>query len=243
MSGLPERVIQTVVTEFPIRRRSERMTRRLRAPLSLVALFVAVAVVAGAMIGGRLVQDWNAWRNGAPAGDQAVVRQLEAVPLHLPTLKAGDACPDGPEANGLMGGGPVFFGPGWSHPASPAELTGSTSTQWGTYAFMSYLAGVNQGGPILARALDLRTNKPVAFVGNYATGPTSGTDAVDGKLVQRHSELLLEINADSPRSASGKQFEWPVIVGFAKGSSDCVGWQADGPGFTEVWVTYLVNFP
>lgn len=242
--GLPERVVQTVLTEIPIRHGREGLMFRLRAPMSLVAVFLLIAMVAAVLVGGRLIQDWNASHNPAPAGsNESVLTQLEARPLHLPNLKASDACPDGPEANNLYGDGPVYGIGGWSHPASTDELTGFVSTTWGTYYFQTYLTDVHQIGPILGRARDLRTNQPIVFVGNYAAGPVVGRDTVDGKLVQRHLDVLLDTSGQPSKSANGRQFEWPVIVGLIDGRSDCVGWQFDGPGFTEVWVVYVLPNP
>src|SRR5207248_9652894 len=68
MGGLPERVVQTVLSEGATRRRREKMLFRIRAPLSLVAVFLLIALVAAVFIGGRLIEDWNAVHNGSPAG-------------------------------------------------------------------------------------------------------------------------------------------------------------------------------
>ncbi len=67
-AGISERVVQTVLGEGATRRKTEGMIVRLRAPLSLVATLVLVAMVVGIFVAGRLVQDWNAFHNGAPAG-------------------------------------------------------------------------------------------------------------------------------------------------------------------------------
>ena len=68
MAGLPERVVQTVLVESSGRQRRERLMFRLRGPMSLVAVFVVIAMVVGVLIAGRVIQDWNAHHNAAPAG-------------------------------------------------------------------------------------------------------------------------------------------------------------------------------
>jgi hypothetical protein len=218
---------------------------RLRAPLSLVAVLVLIAMVVGVLTGGRLLQDWNAFHNGSPAGDayRSALADLEARQLNLPALQSSDPCPDGPEANGLYGAGPVLGVPGWPQPTTPTELAGTASTLWGTYWYQTYITPTGLTGPVLARAKDLRTNQPVTFIGNYATGPVVGTDKVDGRLVQQHLEVVLDMRHPPSIEASANQFEWPVIVGLRNGRSDCIGWQIDGPTFSENWVVYALPNP
>src|SRR5437868_14322112 len=76
MAGLSERVVQTVLDEGATRRRREKMLFRIRAPLSLVAAFLLIALVAAVFIGGRLIQDWNALHNGSPAGQRSEERRV-----------------------------------------------------------------------------------------------------------------------------------------------------------------------
>ncbi len=229
MPGLPARVVQTALLESASRRRVARLTFRLRAPLSLVAVFALIALVVGVFVGGRLVQDWNAFHNGTPAGDafRSALAQLEARPVNLPALKPGDQCPDGPEANGMYGSGPVLGTPGWPQPATASELAGRVSTSWGTYWYQTYATGTALAGPVLARAQDLRTNQPATFIGNYAAGPVIGTDRVDAKSVQQHLEVVLDTRHPPSISGSANQFEWPVIAGLRNTTSDCIGWQFD----------------
>ncbi|MHB8587296.1 MAG: hypothetical protein ACYDA0_00425 [Candidatus Dormibacteraceae bacterium] len=63
---------------------------RLCAPMSLVAALVLIAMVAAGLVGGRLVQDWNASHTQAPAGGtpQSVLGKLEARPLRSPVLRS-----------------------------------------------------------------------------------------------------------------------------------------------------------
>ncbi|HEY8801836.1 MAG TPA: hypothetical protein VIN00_02065, partial [Candidatus Dormibacteraeota bacterium] len=59
-AGISERVVQTVLVENSSRQKRERMMFRLRGPMSLVAVFVLIAMVVGVLIAGRMIQDWNA---------------------------------------------------------------------------------------------------------------------------------------------------------------------------------------
>jgi hypothetical protein len=202
---------------------------RLRVPLSLVALFVLIAVAVGILIGGRLMQDWNVFRNSAPAGgsEQSEVAQLEAVPLHLPVFASHADCQSGPfnPADGRSyGSGPVY-GDG-----------GSTSTStWGVYYHNDAYADTNVAGPILVRARDLFTGQPVVFVGQYAAGPVVGSDTVDGKTYDQHAELLFSTSAADKQALSHK-FVWKFIAGVPTSWSGSTGWQIDGIGFSEVFV-------
>jgi hypothetical protein len=110
-AGLPERVVQTVLTENAGRKRRERLMLRMRVPLALVAMFMLVALAVGVLAGGRLMQVWNASHNPAPAGDsyQTQVAQLEAVPLRFPVFASQLDCKSGPyNSSGSLGSGPVY---------------------------------------------------------------------------------------------------------------------------------------
>ena len=104
-TGLSERVIQTVLSEGPIRRRRERFMFRMRAPLSLVAVLIGVAPVAAVLVGGRIIADWNGHFNPAPAGQpRSQLPEGGPVPSELrgdwimtadeAKAIAGDSCPD-----------------------------------------------------------------------------------------------------------------------------------------------------
>lgn len=225
--GLPERVVQTVLVEGPNRRRRERMMLRLRVPLSLVAVFVAIALVAGVLIGGRLMQDWNSFRKPAPAGGgQSHLVQLESRPLVLPTPASYLPCKSGPyNAAGSYGKGPVY-----------GEGGGTSSTSWGIYYHNLAYAETDITGPILVRANDLFTHEPVVFVGQYAAGPGVGYDTVDGVAVEQHTELAFDTSQAS-KSPSTHKFAWHFIAGVPDSWSGSTGWQIDGVGFSEVFVS------
>ena len=221
--GLPERVVQTVLTETVGRTRRGRLMLRLRVPLSLVALFVLVAVVVGVLIGGRLMQDWNAFHNSAPAGDsyQTQVAQLEAVPLHIPDFQSHLGCQTGPyNSQGSYGSGPVYGDGGGV----------TSSSDWGLYYTNTAYTETNVAGPILVRALDIYTRQPVIFIGPYVAGPAAISDTVNGRVYDQHPELVLNM------SPSDKSARWVFRAGVPKSWSGSTGWQIDGIGFSEVFV-------
>jgi len=223
--GLPERVVQTVLTEKNSRRRRERVMLRLRVPLALVAVFMLVALVVGVLIGGRLMQDWNSFRNSAPAGgvSQSALAQLEAKPLILPTLKAGDACPATP-GNALgfdFGTGPVYALGG------PESLS-----PWGYYFDVTWITAPDLTGPVLVRGRDLMSNRQVVFVGAYSAGSVVGTDTQSGSKITQRAEILLDAGHPHSRGSNGYG-EFPVHQGLSQGWVGCVGFQIDGPDFTE----------
>jgi hypothetical protein len=230
LGGMSERVVETVVAEGPARRRRERMLFRLRAPLSLVAAIVAIALVAAVLVGGRLIKDWNTFHNGALTGSvhQSELSQLEARPMNLPPVSAGEACPATSRT--------LPYGTGPAYGGGPLASYSSFKTAWGDYWNDEVLVDSNVKGLVLVRALDLRTNQPVVFVGHYSGGPTIGTDTVGGKLTDQHRELVLDPNHPQ-LNEGGVQFMWSFVDGLAKGYSACTGWQVDGRGFTETWVS------
>ena len=225
--GLPERVVQTVLTENATRHRKEGLMLRLRVPLALVAVFMVVALVVGVLIGGRLIHDWNALNNSAPAGgsDQSQVAQLEAVPLHLPVFASLADCKSGPfNYINSLGSGPVYFDGG-----------PSTTTGWGTYFHIVAYADTNIAGPILVRARDLFTGQPVVFVGLYASGPVIGSDTVDGTSYAQRTEMVLNARTSDKQAVSHK-LVWLSISGESTTAAGSTAWQVDGVGFTEVFV-------
>ena len=221
VGGMPERVVQTVLVDKK-RRRKEEMATRLRMPLSLVAALLLVAVVAAALV------TWNALHNNvAPAGHVGLttVQQLEAVPLHIPTYTDREACKPGPfNAAGDLGGGPIY-GIGGA----------TTSTAWGVYYNNTAWAQTATSGPILIRAIDVITGRPVVFVGMFAAGPSVGTDTLDGKVVQQRTELVFDVS-QATKNHVGHPYEWTFFAGVPNDWSTQTGWQIDGLGFSEVFV-------
>jgi hypothetical protein len=230
MGGLPERVVDTVLAEVPRRRRRDRMLFRMRAPLSLVAAIVAIALVAAVLVGGRLIQDWNQLHSSAPAGgvEQTQLTQLEARPLSLPIVSGTAPCPSTARAGVAYGAGPAYGG-------GPLVSYSSYATAWGDYWDDELLLDANVKGLVLVRALDLRTNQSVVFVGPYGGGATVGTDVIGGKSTKQRGELVLD-TGHPQLNEGGIQLMWSFREGLAKGYSACTGWQIDGSDFSETWV-------
>lgn len=235
-AGMAERVVQTVLAEHTARRRKERMLFRLRAPLSLVAVLVLIALVVGALIGGRLISDWNSSHSSIPAGQpQLTVADLEARPIILPTIGPNDPCPvkTGTNSFGLAyGSGPVY-----------ADGGNGRNTSWGTYWDIYWYSAPSLRGPVLIRGRDLRSStERVVFIRNYVAdvaGPVVGNDPSPGTGDQ-YAEITFNAsdpshrihNALSPWNGFGS---WLVRQGLSNNASDCVGFQIDGSGFTETF--------
>ncbi|HYL07077.1 MAG TPA: hypothetical protein VEU76_00910 [Candidatus Udaeobacter sp.] len=221
----------------------------LRMPLSLVAAAVIVALMAGLVIAGR------AWIQGnTPVTtphvviNQADLKSLEARPLQLPALQPGATCPEGPTSSAAQyhGGPPLSYGGGpvYANRGLPAQ------DAWGTWVGIVYFIDPQNSGTILLRARDLGTGQAIVFaddpqnIGTYAEVSVPGTPA--GKLVGTHydpvwhqtlkvySEVVM-VEPKAPQSRPG----WPAsfaTAGVPAGASGCIGFQLDGPDFTEVYV-------
>jgi hypothetical protein len=226
LGGMPERVVQTVLADNTRRRRKERMLFRVRTPLSLVAVFMTIALVAAVLIGGRLIGDWNASHRPAPAAPpSATLAELEARRLVLPTLGPNDACPvtGVSNPNHQFGDGPVF-----------ADGSNPIATQWGNYFDIPYYTAPALRGLVLIRARDLRSPTiRVLFVGKYVAGPIVGNDP-SPKAGAQYEEALLDATKPPQRSP---QHEGVFIVrqGLPANASACFGFQIDGQGFTETF--------
>jgi hypothetical protein len=236
--GLPERVLETVVAQTSNRRRTGRLILRLRAPVSLVAAILVIALVAAVLVGGRVVQDWNFFRNAVPAVNrgQSELQRLESRPLHIPVVRSPAECRSGPfraPGGGYLGSGPVYAGGG-----------PSTDTRWGTYFYDLAFVDTQINGPVLVRARDLFTHQAVVFVGPYAIGPEVGKDMLHGTSVQQHTEVLLDpANASTPSSPDPRlyrtpyRYAWEFTAGVPSTWSGSTGWQIDGAGFSEVFLS------
>ncbi|HEV2218324.1 MAG TPA: hypothetical protein VGV88_12220 [Candidatus Dormibacteraeota bacterium] len=241
MFGLPERVIDAVVVDrrAPHGRR-EGMVSRLKTPLSLVAVMVLIALVVGALIGGRLVQDWNA-SHSTPAGGLTVAQQtavLEARPWQQALLQPGATCSNGPlDSVGNHGSGP-FHGQTYL-----AE--GPDETAWGAYVHFVGATDAGTTGLLLIRARDLNTGTPLVFLGAYSSGPVVGTDTIGGVVSLQRPEVVLDMSHKptgvGATGANGQTY-WRYTAGAPHAilvSSTlwpaCVGWQIDGMSFTETF--------
>ena len=222
LGGMPERVAQTVLANKR-RQRKEGMLLRFREPLSLVAVFLLIALVAAVLVGGRLIQNWSVLHNSAPAGHgSAALARLEARPVDLPVLAASDPCPATQTSANVpyeFGSGPVYGDGGWQ-----------INRDWGYYYDVLYYTPKSMTGPVLIRGRDLRSDRIVVFVSHFSAGPVVGTDQSDA--VDQHSEAVLDSGNPQARDTGGYG-EFHVRQGIAKGFTGCVGIQIDGATFSE----------
>ncbi len=217
-----------------LHRRGERWPMRLRTPLALIAAVLIIVLMAGVVIGGRLLADWTGLHRPAPGGDsyQSQLAELRVQPLNLPLLQADSPCDRGPFTpdNSALGSGRMH----WYRGSAPI------STSWGQYYVGSLYTDDRISGPILDRARDLYNSGSVAFVGQFAAGTVVGTDVLRGTRLDQHTDLVLnEANTssivDNP-PATPHAFVWQFRWGFSKVSSGRLGWQIDGKGFSEVFL-------
>ena len=247
--GMPERVVQSAhVGRAPKQPLRVAGVIRLRAPLSLVAVLLVIALVVGALVGGRLFNDWQKFHHRpVPVGvDQAQLHQLEARKMDTPKIIAGQPC-----------SGPIDAQTGWWGPG-PIYLFSQVSTGYGTPsitrwgAYFQFVAEVDPtlNATVLIRAFDLSTNREVLFVGALAAGPLAGSDVLSGQPVEQHAELAF--NAGQPPSkASNGYFQWSFTAGVEDTSprqpsgpatlpsQHCTAWRIDAPTFIETFVVSL----
>jgi len=161
------------------------------------------------------------------AADKVELTQLEARPLRLPTLLPDGGCrpSDLDSATGLFGTDPVYA-MGGPH----------SSTTFGDYFDVSAMTKPGLVGPVLLRGRDLKVaNHPIVFTGPYGFGAVYGTDPVNGT---QYTELVLDTAHPTKATYFVKDAEyvqWFWRQGIAKGWSYCVGFQIDGPTFSEVF--------
>lgn len=230
-------------------RRRSRWTQPLRGMVAVLAAVLVVVLMVGLMLGGRLWRDWNHTVVRPTPINQTELKNLEAVPLNLPVVQPGAACPIGPliDTPRESGLGPLTYGDG----LGPVYTPGSGLqyfTAWGTYIYTGYVIRPPFAGLVLIRARDLQTNQRVVFARDpllgdlfpsVPSGENAGTDFVLEHTIQRYSELVLQTQNMYKGPTSHGVPEWPVayqLQGFPIGSSGCVGFQADGHGFTEHFV-------
>jgi hypothetical protein len=116
--------------------------------------------------------------------------------------------------------------------------TSDMNTTWGHYGSSTLLTPPSIVGPVLIRATDLSSGRPLVQVGPFAAGPVSGTDSVNGVPVKQHGYVVLD--TDHPPTTtydflSIPYIQWPTEYGWAYTTTGfCVGIQIDGPSFTEL---------
>jgi hypothetical protein len=242
-SGLSERVIRTMLDETRVRR-SRRFVRRFQMPISLVAVVVLIALVLGALVGGRLIADWQSFvRHQVPVVDPTLLHQLESRSLSQPLIKADDPCPGGPwnPDTEWWGGGPVYV-----HSLISSGYASVGRSGWGVYAIFHAETGQGATGPVLIRGRDLVSGDRIVFVGQYAAGQLVGVDTLAGTSMRQYSELLLDTSHPAAVASAGF-VEWNFTVGvkvhipptpgtlMTLPPTRCTGWQIDGPDFSETF--------
>jgi hypothetical protein len=212
-----------------------RRTRWLRAPLYLVAAALMVVLIAGLILGGRYLRDIN----GQTPIDPTHLRALESRPIRLPTLEPGAICPDTP---------PSQHNARYSISSGPVSMVlnelGSQLTASGNYWLEARLEYHGSApGVVLIRAVDINAvdqpnGYPVWFASPTSipsavqpVGPVEETDVFGKSHIDWHPEA-----AFSSPVLSNKPLELLYLLGVAY-NGNCVGWQFDGPGFSENIVT------
>ena len=207
------------------------------APLGLIAAALVLVLVAGLFIGGRF------WRtqNAAPATiTQNELKSLESRPLNYPLVSQGAECPvTQPKLNQQLGmaigEGPVYLG-------NTNIYEKGDWGQWVGLGFIYYPAP--EPGSILIRAKDLKSDAQVSFA-NYPLAPTAITAAGpvlgSADVVNHRVQLRAEATFPDPWHAKpiDKKGDLPLLIvlfGMQTGSSGCIGFQIDGPNFTENFV-------
>jgi hypothetical protein len=231
VSGPFQRLQLELESPRAARRRRGRRIFMTRNRLVLLAAALVLVLGVTVFVSARL---FNANRVGQTinAGpDKTKVAQLLARPLKFQYPQPGlEACPaDGPFTDGFLGGGPVFGSTG---------SRGLTITNWGSYGYPLLLTSEAEKGPIVMRALNLRTGVMAAFLDPHAGGPVTGTDIVNGKTVNQYGAVVLDTD-HSPAATiefrGSKWVAWEITHGWPKFSTGfCSGMQIDGPDFTEI---------
>ena len=241
-TGMADRMVREASTADRRGAALARPMRVIRAPLALVAVLLLIALVVGVLAGGRLLADWKRFiKPSVPVGINITqLHQLEARGFDLPSVKGPDQCPPTTSGvNGWWGKSPVYV-----HSWISSGYIPPVSTSWGLYFQFHAESDAALTGPLLVRARDLVSGRDLMFVGQHATGPTSGTDNVNGTEVVLRPELALD--ADHPPAAAMEGFvPWGFDVGISApggrtsatiGPPFCTGWQVDGRDFTETFV-------
>ena len=205
-------------------RRTIFMTRnRLVLLAAALVLLLGISIVIGtrAFRVSPVGQTINAGQN------KAAVAQLLARPLHLQRVQKPNSyadCPSGPFTYNWFGTGPVYGNGG-----------PSTDTAFGRYWDVDLRADLGTKGPIVFRGQDIVLGRPLIFLTSYGTGPVYGTDTLNGKTVNQYTAIALDISQGHPYGAPAIGTYWAFKQGFMHGWSGCVGFQVDGPDFSETF--------
>lgn len=209
-----------------------RRTYRFRGLGAAVAAALVIALVAGLILGGRLLRDLNT----TPATiNPTELKSLERRAPNFPSVAPGAQCPVtsllNPNGGNEVGTGPV----------QAVDGHGLEANDWGTFGRLLLIYDAPAAGLVLVRARDLQSDREVAFAqypleptGVVAVGPVLGTVHALNRDLRLRSEAVFRDSWSTPRVGDGPNLL--LLVAVQKGSSRCIGFQFDGPGFTENFV-------
>ena len=226
-----------------LRPRRSPWTDRLRGAGALLAAAMVVLLVAGLIVGGRLLRVSNA---PVPAIDQSELEKLEKRPLlPLIAMPVDGVCPVGPLGTDYIGGPAIGNGEMRSIMGAGG---GVYAGAWGMWDGTWFLVDPTARGLFLVRGRDIVTGQTVYFAGNLSgvpdanigravlAGDVAGRDTVNGQTVPLRPELVANASAPSDTTGSVKAPGWGAYVGYRNGGSGCIEFQVDHDGTTETFV-------
>ena len=230
-----------------IGRRRGPWTRNLRGSAALAAALLVVALIAGLILGGRILRDFHS--TPAPAFNQGELKKLESSPLlALPVMPSDGSCPSGPVADDLMGHPATAIGNGQLR-SILGFGNGTYQTNWGTWSETYFLVSPKTKGLFLVRARDLQSGQTAFFAGNlsgvesaqfgraFPLGKVAGNDRVNGQNAPLHPELVINASAPSDfANTPDKPPMWGAYVGFPKAAGGCIVFQVDYGHSPETFV-------
>lgn len=216
--------------------RRSLLTSRFRGAAAMVAALLVLTLIAGLILGGRLLRDFHS--TPAPAINQGELKKLEAKPLlTMPTMPPDGICPTGPLAENFMGGYATGDGPMRLILGYPVT---TFQTSWGTWTQTYFLVRPLTKGLFLVRARDLKSGATVYFAGNLSgvadaefgraipDGIAAGQDHVNGQRADLLPELVINASAPSDFAKTpNKPPLWGAYVGYPTGAAGCISFQID----------------
>jgi len=221
--------------------RSGTPHRRFRAPLTLIAAGLVIALIGGLILVGRYWRDLN---SPPQTVNQTELKNLESRPGLFPTVSPGAECPASPlqlQVPGLAyGDGPMF-------------LTSADSWArggWGDWVQLNFAFDPGSHGPILLRIRDLKNAQSMVAFAQNPLGPSAlipagrvlGTDHAYDRELQMRSEAVAQDPRQTLLPNQGPRPSLRVLLGLQTGSSHCIGFQIDGPMFTENFVVPVTPY-
>jgi len=211
-------------------------TKPFRGTLTMVAAALIVVLIGALVLGGRYLRDMSA---PPQTISQTELKSLEGRPLQFPVVGPGSPCPASPIAlrdpGVVIGDGPFYM----------ASADTWVSTDMGRWVAIQFDYDVRKNGLVLIRIKDLQSAQTTVVFAQYPLGPSGviaagsvlGTDhALDRTLQLRREALVQDPSHTKPINAQGWLPPLKVMLGLPKTGSGCVGFQIDGPGFSENFV-------